>query len=600
MPACRMHERIVDLIQAEGVDTIFGIPDPSFFGMFITATRRGMRIVSPHHEQAAALMADSMYRMTGRPGVIGVNKGPGVANIAGGANYLAKENIPAVFIMAQRHRFYEQRVRRGKIQYVSQPPMFEAAMKYIGVIEYPEQVDEIFHEAFRRALGGVPGPVYVELPLDVMLAELDLPPVLPPQRYRLVRQRAGDDVIAEAVAVLERSRHPILLLGQGVFTSRAHADVAALAQRLACPIISTTSVEAVLPGLEQRTFPYGSAAAAAIVAGADAVVAIGTEIGEPMHYGRGRHWSRGNTERKWIYIERDPAAIGVNRPIDVPLVGDLRDIVPQLTHALAQLRRDPPAELPQWARAHALEMQRLVEAVPDTAMPIHIGRLAIEATRALPEDCVIVRDGGSSSMWFAALLQLKPRDAMWNSNYGAVGPGLPYAIGAQLAVGHARRVVLLTGDSSILFHVAEIETAVRENLPILCIVAVDYAWGLEIASYKANFGEDTLTPGACWNRQVRLDRTAESFGAHGEYVERTAEIAPAIARALASGRPALIHVVVDRDANSTFAGLPGFAEFRTWYGEEGDNLSPLVNIARDASAQPTASSANAGNTGSGY
>lgn len=597
MPLCRMHERIVDLIQAEGIDTIFGIPDPSFFGMFITAARRGMRVVSPHHEQAAALMADSMYRMTGRPGVIGVNKGPGVANIAGGANYLAKENIPAVFIMAQRHRFYEQRVRRGKIQYVSQPPMFEAVMKYIGVIEYPEQVDEIFHEAFRRALGGVPGPVYVELPLDVMLAQLELPPVPPPPRYRLVRQRAGDDVIADAVAVLERARHPILLLGQGVFASRAHGDVAALAHRLACPIISTTSVEAVLPGLEQCTFPYGSATAAAIVAGADAVVAIGTEIGEPMHYGRGRHWSRGNTDRKWIYIERDPAAIGVNRPIDVPLVGDLRDIVPQLTQALAHLTRSPPAELPEWTRAHAAEMQRLVAAVPDTAMPIHIGRLAIEATRALPEDCVIVRDGGSSSMWFAALLQLKPRDAMWNSNYGAVGPGLPYAIGAQLAVGNARRVVLLTGDSSILFHIAELETAVRENLPVLCIVAVDYAWGLEIASYKANFGDDTPTPGAHWNRQVRLDKTAESFGAHGEYVERSAEIAPAIARALASGKPALIHVVVDREANSTFAGLPGFAEFRTWYGEEGDNLSPLVNIARDAPLQSGESSSNAG---SGY
>jgi len=149
---------------------------------------------------------------------------------------------------------------------------------------------------------------------------------------------------------------------------------------------------------------------------------------------------------------------------------------------------------------------------------------------------------------------------------------LPYALGAQLAVGNDRRVVLLTGDSSILFHIAELETAVRKGLPVLCIVAVDHAWGIEVASYKASFGPECPAPEARWNPLVRLDKTAESFGAHGEYVERAEDIAPAVQRALASGKPALIHVVVDQSANSNFAELPGFAEFRTWYGEDGDNL----------------------------
>ena len=103
-------ERIVDLVEAEGVDTIFGIPDPSFFHMFLEAERRGMRIIAPHHEQAGALMADGYYRLTGKPGVMGINKGPGVGNIAAGAVYLAKENVPAVFIMAQRQRLYEEQV----------------------------------------------------------------------------------------------------------------------------------------------------------------------------------------------------------------------------------------------------------------------------------------------------------------------------------------------------------------------------------------------------------------------------------------------------------------------------------------------------------
>lgn len=594
MAIYKMHERIVELLRAEDIDTIFGIPDPSFFGMFLEAEQQGMRVVAPHHEQGGALMADGLYRLTGKPGVLGCNKGPGVANIAAGAAYLAKENVPAVFIMAQRHRIYEQRVRRGKMQYLSQPPLFAGSMKYMGIIEYPEQIDEIFHEAFRRALSGVPGPAYIEVPLSVMQAQLDLPPAPAPDQYRLVRQRADDLGVIEARDLLRNSSNTVILLGQGAFVSRAHDKVAQLARKLVCPIIQTQAAEAVLEGLEGPTFPYGSQAASAAIEKADVVLAIGTEIGEALHYGRGRHWAAGNVDRKWIYIERDPTAIGVNRPIHVPLVGDLRDIVPQLTEALGEFQGQASAELARWINVNVAEKQALLASVSTVSKPIHTGRLAVEATRVIPRDAVIIRDGGAVSMYVAALMQIPPRDAMWNSNYGAIGPGLPYALGAQMAVGDTRRVILLTGDSAIMFHLTELETAVRKNLPVICIVGVDYAWGLEVASYKANFGEDTPTPEAQWGTEVRLDKTAESFGAHGEYVDRAEDIAPAVARALASGKPALIHVVIDPVANSIITDVPGFTEFRTWFGEEGDNLGVI-----GTSAQKRANDAKA-EGGSGY
>jgi len=571
VPLIKTHERIVELLLAEGVDTIFGIPDPSFFAMFLEAEKRGIQCIAPHHEQGGALMADGYYRMTGKPAVMGINKGPGVANIAAGAAYLAKENVPAVFIMAQRQRFYEARVRRGKMQHMPQPPLFAGAMKWIGAIEYPEQIDEVFHEAFRQALSGVPGPTMVEMPLSIMAAALDLPPAPPPHRYRLVGQEAGTGALAEAVKLLTEAEQPLLLLGQGAFASRVQGDLVALAKKLACPVISSTAVDAVLEGLDEVSLPYGSDAAAAAIESADVVLAIGTEIGEAMHYGRGRHWAKGKASRKWLYVERDPLAIGVNRPIDVPLVGDLKAVVPQIVTALGDLQRTPPAGLAGWAKSHAAAKAALTASIP-ASDPIHPGRLSIEATKVLPKDTVIVRDGGASAMWFNALLQLTPRDAMWNSNYGAIGPGLPMAVGAQIAVGKDRRVALLTGDSSVMFHIAELETAVRKNLPLLVVAAVDHAWGIEVASYKANFGEDTPTPEAKWNPAVRLDKTAESFGAHGEYVTKAADIGPAVERALASGKPALVHVEIDAKANQSFAGLPGFAEFRTWYGEDGDFL----------------------------
>jgi thiamine pyrophosphate-dependent acetolactate synthase large subunit-like protein len=420
--------------------------------------------------------------------------------------------------------------------------------------------------------------------------------VLRPEQYRLVHQRADAQSIAQARSLLEAAKAPVLLLGQGGFVSRAHEALRELAARLACPILLSNAVEAILPGMEDCTFAYSSAVGAEIAAGSDVVLAIGTELGEALNYGRGHSWKAGSDKRKWIYVERDADAIGVNRPIDVPLVGDLRDIVPQLTEALAGLDRKRPAALGDWAKRRDAHKQSIDDYVPRTSIPIHPGLVPIEATKALPGDSILVRDGGGASMWAAALVQFTPRDSMWSSNWGAIGNGLPMAMGAQLAVGNTRRAVLLTGDSAFLFHISELETAVRKALPIICIVSVDHAWGLEAASYKANFGANTPTPEARWGAAVRLDKTAESFGAHGEYVERAEDLGPAVQRALASGKPAVIHVEVDPLASSSFEGIPGFAEFRAWFGEEGD----FLGVPGEAPAAPAAGGGSATEHSSGY
>lgn len=565
--AVLVHERILELLEAEGLKTLIGIPDPSFVGMFITAEARGWRVVAPHHEQAGAFMADGIWRMTGRPGVVVGNQGPGVANLAAAAICAAKENTPTIFIAGQRQRVFDQRVRKGRFQYTHQPRYFEEAMKYVGGIEYPEQTDEIVHEAFRRALSGTPGPVYIEYPMNVMSAQLDLPPASAPEFYRLTNQGADPHQIAKAVALIGDAAQPILLVGQGVFISRAHEAIARLARVLACPVIQTPGGAAYLPGLEGRTFPYASPAGMDAVANADLVLAIGTEIGEPIHYGVGRHWAKGNTKRKWIYVERDPLSIGVNRHIDVPLVGDLRDVAPQLVEALKPVARTASPRFAAWEAAHAEFKSKLFDAVPKRSQPIHPARFVVEATRVLPKDAVLVRDGGAVSIFTWAYAQFAPRDVLWCQNFGHLGTGLPHAIGAQIAVGADRRVVLITGDSSFLFHISELETAVRKKLPIVCIVGCDYAWGLEVAVYKGNFGPQSPETEAHWGKQVRLDKVAEGFGAHGQFVERAEDIAPAVQRALASGRPSVVQVSIDELANAT--EVPGFEEFASWYGDAG-------------------------------
>ncbi|MEV4208506.1 thiamine pyrophosphate-binding protein [Nocardia salmonicida] len=562
----KVYERILQLFEAEGINTLFGIPDPNFVHMFHLAEERGWQVVAPHHEESAGFMAEAVSRMTGKAAVCIGTLGPGVANLAGAMMCAKVENSPVIFLGGQRARITEQRVRRGRIQFVKQAALFEPSVKYCASIEYADQTDEVIREGLRKALSGTPGPVYIEYPSHVIQEELDVAPALSPSAYRLVGQTAGPDRIAEAVEYIRAASQPVLLVGHGVHTTRAGASVRALAEAMACPVIQTSGGTSFIAGLEDRTFPYGfSAAAIDAVVKSDLCLAIGTELGEPVHYGRGRHWVANEANRKWILVEQDPEAIGVNRSVDVPLVGDLRAIVPQLVEALRETPRTPTPELAGWIEQDAAQLAELAETAPSGMSPVHPARLIVEATKSFPADGIMVRDGGATTIFGWTYSQAKPHDVMWNQNFGHLGTGLPYAVGAGVADGGKRPLMLITGDSSFQFHIAELETAARLNLPLVCVVAVDYAWGLEVGVYKRTYGQGSLETGVHWSTNTRLDKVAEGFGCYGEYVERDEDIAPAIKRAYASGRPGVIHVAVDPKANSE--EMPSYDEFRTWYAE---------------------------------
>jgi len=213
----------------------------------------------------------------------------------------------------------------------------------------------------------------------------------------------------------------------------------------------------------------------------------------------------------------------------------------------------------------AKRLAELAESVPKGKAPVHTARFVVEATRAFPKNGIMVRDGGATVIFQWTYSMAKPHDVVWNQNFGHLGTGLPYAIGASVADGKKRPVMLLTSDSSFLFHVSELETAARLKLPLVCVVGVDYQWGLEVGVYKRTFGEGSSETGTHWSKDVRFDKIAEGFGCYGERVERAEDIGPAIARAFASGKPGVIHVPIDPKANSE--EMPNYAEFRTWYAE---------------------------------
>lgn len=561
----KVYERILDLFEAEGIKTLFGIPDPNFVHLFHAAEQRGWDVVAPHHEECGGFMADAVSRMTGKPGLCIGTLGPGLANLAGAMMCAKVENSPVIFLGGQRARITEQRVRRGRIQFVSQTPLLAPSVKYAASIEYADQTDEIVREALRSTQTGTPGPAYIEYPAHVILEELDVPAPLPPASYRLVNQGASAQMVDKAIELIKKANRPILLVGHAVQCARAGESVEALAKLVNCPVIQTSGGTAFIKGIEDRTFPYGfSPAAVEAVVQSDLCIAIGTELGEPVHYGKGRHWAGNDANRKWISVELDPRAIGVNRRIDVPLVGDLRAIVPQLVEALKDSPRSATPELDGWVRQDAARIAELAQAAPSQT-PVHTARFVVEATKVFPNDGIMIRDGGATVIFGWTYSQAKPHDVIWNQNFGHIGTGLPYAIGASVADGRKRPVMLITSDSSFMFHISELETAARLNLPLVCVVGVDYQWGLEVGVYKRTFGQGSLETGVHWSKDVRFDKIADGFGCHGEYVERGEDIGPAIERAYASGKVGVIHVPIDPKVNSE--EMPSYDEFRTWYAE---------------------------------
>lgn len=564
-----MADAILDALEARGGRCLVGIPDPAFLALFQRAEQRGFTLISPHHEAAGGFMAEAAARLTGKPVAVTLSPGPGVANALPAMACASAEKAPVLFLGGARGALREPHLR-GRFQYGDQMAMVAGVVKYAARIEGPKAARVVIAEALDAAMAGTPGPAYLDCAFPAMMGEADaailsLPPPAAPEAQ----------AVMQAVALLEQARSPMLLVGHGL-SHHARAMVADLARRLACPVVLTPGAAA-LPGLGVQCFPYAfSPIAGEIIARSDVVLAVGTALGEAVHLGRRRYWKSGDEARRWIRIDPDAEGMAVNRPIDVALAGDAVLVIHALAHALPS--RAPQADLAR-QQAEAARVAAWDEAAREhPAMPVHPARLVSEAMAVLPAGALLVRDGGAGVLFQLSRGERHKGGAheggvLWSRAFGHLGTGLPYAIGALMAeraAGQAPRPAwLLSGDSAMLFHIAELEVAVRLQLPIVCVVAVDHQWGLEAAAYRQQFGEEGQRPGALWGKATRFDAIAQGFGAKGLYVDRAGDLPAALAAASGGQGPVVIHVAVDALANGS--DLPGWAELASWYS---DGMAP--------------------------
>lgn len=558
-------ELLLKCLKEEGVSVLFGILDGSFNPFLTKLDEYGIRFINPRHEAAAAHMADAWSRIRGEPAVVIGGIGPGAANMLSGIITAYAEGSPVIALSGQRRRNIIYPDRGGSFQNVDLLGLYKPVTKWSAGVREWRRLPELLRKAYRVATSGRPGPVYLEIPEDVMrdTGDPDRVRVWPPSQYRGGQLGAGDStLIDQAAEMLAGAERPLLHAGAGVSWSGAWDEFVALADHLAAGMTTSLGARGVVPEDHPRYFhPLNRNALEAARTEADVVLIVGGRVGELDTWGRAPSWGD-PAEQRTIHVDADPTSIGLNRPVDLGIVGDARAALAALLTAVKE-RTAPRVEAPGFEkyRAHTRAWQNQLEnTLQMSGTGINPGQMVKTVRDFFPRDAITVMDGGNTSLWAANYnLIHSPRSYLYTAKFGHLGTGLPYAIGAKLAAPD-RPVYLISGDGAIGFNIQELETARRYNVPITIVVSCDQGWGMErssqmFAQVVAQVGhtvECDLYP------EARYDRVAEAFGCYGEKVDELEQLGPALERAASSGKPALVQVMVDQMLNMA---PPGAMEF---------------------------------------
>jgi acetolactate synthase-1/2/3 large subunit/sulfoacetaldehyde acetyltransferase len=536
---------VVELLKAEGVRYVFGIVGATFLDVLDTLyDDRGVEYVNVRHEQAGAFMADGLARVTGLPGVCLVTAGPGATNVLTGVAAAHVAHSPLVVLvggLALDH------YGKDAFQEYDLVGMFRPVTKLALQITKAERIPELLHAAFRAALGGRPGPVFVEISREVLadrLAEVAAPA---PARYRATHpQPPHPEAIREAADLLRRAQRPLLLVGGGVSRAGANDVVVELSERHGIPMITAYGRNDAVPnGHPLYIGPLGRAGApeaAAACKRADVVLAAGTRLGQFTTHFDDRYLK---PETAIIQIDIEGRDLGRHYPLAVGIHADAREACVALRDALA--RDGGAADAREaWRKEaetlRALRRARLAAEADLDTKPMKPQRVYAELRRALPPDTIVALDAGAAPAYGYDRLEFAgPATFLTPLDLGGLGFAFPEALGAKL--GRPERPVLAVhGDGGFLMNAQELETAVRHGIGVVTLVMNNNCWGSEKAYQKHFYGERYI---GCDIGNPRYDQFARLFGAEGYYVDRPEDVGAAVRAALGAGKPAVIEIPID-------------------------------------------------------
>ncbi|SDF02425.1 biosynthetic-type acetolactate synthase large subunit [Sporolituus thermophilus] len=530
---------IVESLLRQGVDTVFGYPGGAIMPLYDALYDAPIRHILTVHEQGAAHAADGYARSSGRVGVCIATSGPGATNLVTGLATAYMDSSPVVAITGQ---VATNLIGRDAFQEIDVIGITMPITKHNFLVKNVNQLAATIDKAFAIATSGRPGPVLIDVPRDVLLAETDYCPDRPlgiePHKEQ---DSVPDHVVSAAAKALATAERPVLVIGGGVKTGAAEREVMALAEQTGIPVVSTLMGLGAFPADHRQflglTGMHGHKAANLTVHYADVVLAVGTRFndrvtGDPANYSSGK---------TIIHLDVDAAEPGKNMETEIALIGNVRASLKQILAALARAARADLApwweKIAQWR--HAVTSRKMC---PGQIDPAWLMRHMAKA--AAGQQVVWVTDVGQHQMWAAQHLKIdSSRSWITSGGLGTMGFGLPAALGAQVAC-PGSRVILIAGDGGFKMTGMELYTAVNEKLPLICVILNNQALGMVRQWQKLFFQERYAATNLVPFDFVGFVR---SFGIEAYKASTPDEFAAAFQEALGGAGPTVIIADINPD-----------------------------------------------------
>lgn len=528
-------ELLVQLLEAYGVEMVFGIPGVHTVELYRGLPRTRIRHVTPRHEQGAGFMADGYARVSGKPGVCFIVTGPGMTNILTAMGQAYADSIPMLVISAV-NRTEQLGMGDGRLHELpSQQAMVAGVSAFSHTLLRADQLPQVLARAFALFASARPRPVHIEIPIDVISAQAD--PAIVALRPLPKRPAPQGLDVTQAASWLRDAKAPLVILGGGA--ADAALAIRPLVEHLDAPVINTVNAKGILPPGhplrigENMAFPPVHAA----IAEADVVLAIGTEFGETEMYPEPKPLEFGG---KLIRIDIDPEQLVRGMAADLPILADARLAVEAINQALGVARSagEANADTPGAKRAAAVRAKTATHWWPAVSLHQRIAQIVLAT---LP-DAILAGDSTEPVYALNQCFEAPRPRSYFNSStgYGTLGYGLPAGIGAKLAAPE-RPVVVLIGDGGLQFTIAELASAVEVGIPLIILLWNNDGYG-EIKTYMVDrqitpIGVDIFTPDFL--------AIAKGFGCAATRPTSVGDLVQALRQAVTEARPTLIEIRAD-------------------------------------------------------
>ena len=550
---------LIDSLRRHGVKHIFGYPGgailPIYDEVYRAEAAGGIQHILVRHEQGAAHAADAYSRSTGQVGVCFATSGPGATNLVTGIATAHMDSIPMVVVTGQvgRASIGSDAFQETDIYGITLP-----IVKHSYVVRDPRDMARIVAEAFHIASSGRPGPVLIDIPKDVGLEEFDYLPVEPGSvklpGYRPT-VKGNPRQINQAVYLIRQARQPLLYVGGGAIAASAHSELQELAEMYRIPVTTTLMGKGAFDEYHPLSLGmlgmHGAAYANFAVSECDLLIAVGARFDDRVTGKLDEFASRA----KVIHIDIDPAEVGKNRSPEVPIVGDVRQVLVDMLRRCREVGATAESHQTQawldringWKQEYPLEVPRYPDKLSPQEVIVEVGR---QSPRAY-----YTTDVGQHQMWAAQFLKKGPRQWVSSGGLGTRGFGLPAAMGVKIALPE-EQVICIAGDASIQMNIQELGTLAQYGINVKTVI-VNNGWqGMVRQWQEAFYGERY----SCSNMEAGMPdfiMLAKAYGIPGRQVSDRAELSAAIAEMLAANSPYLLDIIVTRDENCYPMVAPG-------------------------------------------